>query len=261
MTGVDRYYEDPRLWTADRYETEREMVRFRLAASMLPADTRTLLDVGSGNGAFLRLIEETTSMTTAGVEPSAAARTSSVCRTAVVDASAENLPFGDDSFDVVCALEVIEHLRQGLYEQALAQMRRVARRNVLISVPYREAEEQVRCPGCGCQFHPHYHMRRFDDQTMEGLLLPMRLVRRDLIDGEDYLGGRTLRRLYGMVARPTAFPPLVVCPQCGLSGNDDRSAMPLAARAREGLARGFRGRLPKVRRPKWILALYELDRA
>jgi SAM-dependent methyltransferase len=48
-------------------------------------------------------------------------------------ASAYSLPYDDASFDCVCALEGLEHLERP--QDALAQMTRVARRAMLLSVP------------------------------------------------------------------------------------------------------------------------------
>ena len=50
----------------------------------------------------------------------------------VVDAGAR-LPFDDGSFDTVILFETLEHVRD--YEQVLREARRVARANVLITVP------------------------------------------------------------------------------------------------------------------------------
>ena len=47
--------------------------------------------------------------------------------------SAYELPFADGEFDLVAAIEVFEHLERP--EAALAEMARVARRHVLVSVP------------------------------------------------------------------------------------------------------------------------------
>jgi ubiquinone/menaquinone biosynthesis C-methylase UbiE len=47
--------------------------------------------------------------------------------------SGPHLPFVDNEFDVACALEVLEHVPDP--ERTLAEMARVARRHVLVSVP------------------------------------------------------------------------------------------------------------------------------
>jgi ubiquinone/menaquinone biosynthesis C-methylase UbiE len=46
---------------------------------------------------------------------------------------AENMPFADDEFDVACAIEVLEHVPDPAH--TVAEMARVARRHLLVSVP------------------------------------------------------------------------------------------------------------------------------
>jgi 2-polyprenyl-3-methyl-5-hydroxy-6-metoxy-1,4-benzoquinol methylase len=46
---------------------------------------------------------------------------------------AENMPFGDDEFDVASAIEVLEHVPDP--EHTVAEMARVARGHLLVSVP------------------------------------------------------------------------------------------------------------------------------
>jgi SAM-dependent methyltransferase len=46
------------------------------------------------------------------------------------------LPFPDKSFDVVGCFEVLEHLPDDLPRQALAELHRVAKRAVVLSVPH-----------------------------------------------------------------------------------------------------------------------------
>jgi 2-polyprenyl-3-methyl-5-hydroxy-6-metoxy-1,4-benzoquinol methylase len=46
---------------------------------------------------------------------------------------AENLPFGDDEFDLASAIEVLEHVPDP--EHTLAEMARCAQRHLLVSVP------------------------------------------------------------------------------------------------------------------------------
>lgn len=51
-------------------------------------------------------------------------------------ASVTELPFGDDSFDIVCAFEVLEHMPFSESERALLECARVSSRFVLVSVPH-----------------------------------------------------------------------------------------------------------------------------
>lgn len=64
-----------------------------------------------------------------------------------VAARIENLPFEDDAFDTVICTHVIEHVLD--YRQAIAELRRIARRRLIVVVP-REREYRY-------SFNPHFN--------------------------------------------------------------------------------------------------------
>ncbi|MBI4146015.1 class I SAM-dependent methyltransferase [Candidatus Woesearchaeota archaeon] len=84
-----------------------------------------LLDVGCGTGKVTELFP----CKVTGVDPSR--ELLKKAKIMVVQGVAEALTFSDKSFDVVISLTVIHHT---LFEKAISEMRRVAKRDIVISV-------------------------------------------------------------------------------------------------------------------------------
>jgi SAM-dependent methyltransferase len=90
-------------------------------------DARTVLNVGAGTGSYEPADRDVTA-----VEPSAAMRAQRPAGAApCVAASAESLPFEDQSFDAAMALATIDHWLDPI--AGLREMRRVARRLVVFT--------------------------------------------------------------------------------------------------------------------------------
>jgi SAM-dependent methyltransferase len=101
----------------------------RIAAAIWEAlgDARTVVNVGAGTGNYEPPDREVTA-----VEPSAVMIAQRAPDAApVVQASAEELPFEDDSFDAAMAVLTIHHWSD--WRAGIEEMRRVARRIVLFS--------------------------------------------------------------------------------------------------------------------------------
>lgn len=248
------FYEQGDIWRPERWLKGIERQRLEACLEMLPGGLASLLDVGAGNGAFLYLVEQAgQTPRLCGVERSVQALAAAVCRTPLIRASADGMPFRDQAFDLVSALELLEHLPWGTYERTLTELQRVARRYVLIDVPYRERRLQAVCPVCDCHFSPHFHMRSFDRGTLSGLLPQFRLA-----------GMWPIRRpenLLAIAARPFrrrvfgGFPTTAICPQCGY--RQSMSGGVVVDTPRGGLIHAVARRLPELTLTTEVVALYE----
>ncbi|HET8582647.1 MAG TPA: class I SAM-dependent methyltransferase [Jatrophihabitans sp.] len=101
----------------------------RIAAKIWAAlgDARTVLNVGAGTGSY-----EPTDRDVTAVEPSALMRAQRPASAApCVAASAEHLPFADQSFDAAMAVSTVHHWSDPL--AGLRELRRVARRVVVFT--------------------------------------------------------------------------------------------------------------------------------
>jgi len=100
----------------------------RIAARVEAAlgDARSVLNVGAGTGSYEPAEREVTA-----VEPSAVMISQRASDAApVVQASAEDLPFDDDSFDAAMAMITVHHWAD--LEAGISEMARVARRRVVV---------------------------------------------------------------------------------------------------------------------------------
>ncbi|MFF7364913.1 methyltransferase domain-containing protein [Streptomyces sp. NPDC008125] len=107
--------------------TRRTEPRFAAQIRDALGEARTVLNVGAGTGSYEPADREVTA-----VEPSAVMRGQRPAGSApCVAASAENLPFGDHSFDVAMAVSTVHHWGDPI--AGLREMRRVARRVVVLT--------------------------------------------------------------------------------------------------------------------------------
>lgn len=261
MNHADDYYAnyggEPVADYVDRHlrgsPTERERLAHLCAA--LPTDVSTLLDVGAGHGLLLEALRDSRGLQGVGIEITDAKV--NYARSRGIDlrlGDASRLDFADASFDAVVCCEVLEHLPFRTYEAALAELQRVARRWVVVSVPYAEWRHFVRCPYCAASVNPNYHFRSFDEQAMRGLLPGFTATALQPLGREPH----GVLKSWARHLRPHHWPELLVCPSCGWRA---------PARAASAAAPAGRAspptwtRLPTPSRPLWWVGVYRRDGA
>ena len=258
MSLEEEYYQRSAFWDADIFKQGFEYTRLSMCLKAVPDSASSILNVGAGNGAFLSMIERDHRHTTCtGIERSTAAIAHAVCQSKIAPGDITSLPFDEHSFDLVCALEVIEHIPYQDYEQALSELSRVTKRYILLSVPYKENRLLTTCPYCHCRFNPHYHMRSFSDETLLHLFPGFR-VRNILYANRDV---SIIKAALNPIRRNVfgGFPSHCLCPQCGYF-KDGRNEGPVHLRSHgklHKLIKYFMHILPKTKVPSVVITLYE----
>lgn len=234
---------------AEQPDMREKLEHFR---AMIPGGVRTLLDVGCGDGALTNPLGEDYDVTGADLSRAALAHVT----TKSVVASATHLPFDGGSFDLVLCSQVLEHLEDAEYLQALRELRRVASGHVLISVPFDEdlALRTVRCPACEHRHHVWGHLRRFTPESLAADVGLRPAETRIFGDLQAPAWPATLLRLShaaGGFYRPEGQSPM--CPRCG--NTDYAATRPLwtpAFAAKVLLDRVRR----RPRRPFWLASRF-----
>lgn len=256
-----KHYESPDLWSDGRFTAEVHR-RIEETIHWIPENARSVLDVGCGNGLLVERLQG--NRFAVGVDRSHyALRQFSALR---CQAGADSLPFADGTFDCVVCAEVIEHLPRAAYRVVLQELARVARRYILITVPFCEdlLTGHVVCPACWCRFNANYHLRSFDEVTLQTLYdgYPQIRLKRlaGLIPERTRRLGRLWRMLlllrYDLLGAPDLAPHMQ-CPHCGYRKVSDSHVPGLTTAPRLGIA-GLVERLwPKQDGYRWWIALYE----
>jgi SAM-dependent methyltransferase len=122
---------------AIRLLTERFLGRLESVFAEVHADTPAgrVLEVGCGEGEIAQRLRARWPQVTGLDLPDAGLRTAwqGIDDVAFLHGDAERLPFEDKAFDVVVAVEVLEHLRDPA--QGLRELARVSRKHLVLSVP------------------------------------------------------------------------------------------------------------------------------
>lgn len=214
--NFQNYYQREDLWSAE-VVTPHGAVASEIIA-MLPAEAGSILDVGCGNGAISNAISDRVVI---GSDIALAAIKHMRHPACLADIG--EMPFADDSFDLVMATDVLEHIPDSQYAKACAEIARISRRWILIAVPYRELLDSatVDCAACGKLYHVHWHQRSYDESFLGQHWAGVAPVSRWILAGERWIWSSqaVLDLKHAALGRNYDFPQ-AVCPDCGTLRGD-----------------------------------------
>jgi len=243
---IKRHFDIQAEWVKSVREADKE--RASKTVAMIPKDTSSILEVGCGNGIIINEIAK--SKFAVGLDFSNTAL-KYVNREKVMG-DCVNLPFAAKTFDMVIAAEVLEHLDQRTLNNTLLELQRVAKRYILVSVPFREKpwETFVKCGHCGHAYSPYGHQQYFDRKRVEWLIKSKQQV-------VEFSGRRKalpwLTRFGQIVFGAYSYRKNSICPRC----NSNVLKYGILTKTYErvcSILKVFAGV-----QPNWILCLYKVE--
>jgi ubiquinone/menaquinone biosynthesis C-methylase UbiE len=158
-----------------RFSTRRITALFieKIVQHLKKNDPKIILDAGCGTGFITDIINRSMDVTIVSCDMNAhrisCAKTQFHLETVIADIT--HLPFRSSSFDTVLAIEIIEHLPDK--ESALDEIKRVTRKNVIITVPfdpYFMIANFLRGKNVRSFGNPPDHVNHFNKKTLKAFL-------------------------------------------------------------------------------------------
>lgn len=121
----------------ERWDTYWQQIK-----EVLLCEPKKMLEVGAGDKVLANYIKNNTQIDYQSLDIAKDLRPDIV-------GSVDAIPAADNSYDLACAFEVLEHLPYDKFQKSLKELKRVARKYVIISLPHwgRHFAFLLRAPG------------------------------------------------------------------------------------------------------------------
>ena len=194
-------------------QTEQEQARIAGIFRLLPHGRKSVLEIGARDGYISRLLAERFDEVTAlDLEKP----TFQFPRVTTVAGDVTHLQFPDNAFDCVLCTEVLEHIPA--LQQACRELVRVARREIIIGVPFRQDTRLGRttCRQCGKVNPPWAHINTFDEQRLAALFPGVTIQAKTFVGTNNEITNSLSMALMDMAGNPWGtYDQEEPCIHCG----------------------------------------------
>jgi ubiquinone/menaquinone biosynthesis C-methylase UbiE len=181
--------------------TESEQVRINSLISLIPKCCKTILDIGARDGYFSNLFANYFKKITALDLFELKIKNPQIdC----VQGDVVFLSFKERSFDVVFCSEVLEHIPKEMLEKACFEIIRVAKKYVLIGVPYKQDTRigRTTCRSCGKINPPWGHINAFDEKKIINLFVGLKIAKIEFVGLNKYVTNFLSTYLFDISGNP-----------------------------------------------------------
>lgn len=170
MAFEKEYYESDAFWNDSALSDKGNKIRIIETTNLIPNEIKSLADIGCGNGVFIKHLQSHKKyIRIMGIDRSEEALKHLSCEKLLGDI--ESIPLADNSYECVTCLQVLEHLPNDIYKNALKELVRISSKYILVSVPFNEIIEKnsTQCPSCKTIFNADLHLRSYDERKIDEL--------------------------------------------------------------------------------------------
>ncbi|MFK5856559.1 MAG: class I SAM-dependent methyltransferase [Bacteroidota bacterium] len=159
-------------WGALKQEHLIEKIKKIL--DVIPPDIKTVVDIGCGNGIITNVLNQQYKVT--AVDRSEQAL--KFVKAKKINASCDNIPLKDNSFDMVFSSELLEHLPDDVLEGTISEFKRLSNKYIFITVPNDENPDKLSivCPKCSYRYNSPNHLRSFNTTKLSALFPEYKLI-------------------------------------------------------------------------------------
>ena len=201
---------------------ERLRQKIEIIKSLIPKDVVTIADIGCGDGSISNRLAKDYKLFAFDRSKNAL----KYLTTHKAQASADFLPLKTNSVDLLFSSELIEHLPNNIFELAIQEFKRVAKKYILLTFPNNENIEKnlVQCTNCMHFFNKSYHLRSINQVIVESLFDEFNIIKSFRIGHRIRSYNNFLLKIKHKYSPPSSWIPKhwtpdgrrqTMCPKCG----------------------------------------------